>query len=146
MDLGFVNVLVISIKKEMNQQYESFRLITKLLKTFLPVFTLIIGVKECRFHLSFPAPGIMAGDPEEFLPWVWHEQLCVYKILYWRLNQMRQVGTTVAAHAVPSLLPLSPNPMFPFFIFILSWRAYGKRLLHIELGIMLCHQEKCWKT
>lgn len=70
MDLGFVNVLVISIKKEMNQQYESSRLITKLLKTFLPVYTLIIGVKECTFHLSFPAPGIMAGAPEEFLPWV----------------------------------------------------------------------------
>lgn len=70
MDLGFVNVLVISIKKEMNQQYESFRLITKLLKTFLPVYTLIIGVKECTFHLSSPAPGIMAGAPEEFLPWV----------------------------------------------------------------------------
>jgi hypothetical protein len=36
---------------------------------------------------------------------------------------MHQVGTTMAAHAVPSLLPLFPNPMFPFFFFILSWRA-----------------------
>ena len=36
---------------------------------------------------------------------------------------MCQVGTAMAAHAVPSLLPLSPHPMFPFFIFILSWRA-----------------------
>ena len=69
-ELRFCNVLVINIKKEMNQQYKSFRLITKLLKTFLPVYTLVIGVKECTFHLPFAAPGIMAGAPEEFLPWV----------------------------------------------------------------------------
>lgn len=68
-ELRFCNVLVINIKKDMNQQYERFRLITKLLKTSLPVYTLIIGVKECTFHLPFPAPGITAGAPEEFLPW-----------------------------------------------------------------------------
>ena len=145
-ELRFCNVLVINIKKDMNQQYERFRLITKLLKTSLPVYTLIIGVKECTFHLPFPAPSITAGAPEEFLPWVWHQQLCIYKILYWRLNEMHQVGTTMAAHGVLSLLPLFPNPVFPFFIFILSWRAYSKCLLHIEPGIMLCYQEKCWKT
>ena len=57
-ELRFCNVLVINIKKDMNQQYERFRLITKLLKTSLPVYTLIIGVKECTFHLPFPAPSI----------------------------------------------------------------------------------------
>lgn len=130
----------ISRKKLMNQQYESF-----FPESFLPAAALITGVKECTFHLLFPALGVMLGATEGFLVRGQHEQICIFKTAHRRPNQVGQIGKAIVVFAVLPLFPHSPFLMSPF-IFFLSWRLYIKCPLHTKHYTRLCYQGQCWKA